>query len=142
MKKILKRIALIFFGALILAVSRTYLFIRATTPTGISYNPADEGYCEAYGITIDSSQVETVYLHPETILADWKLVMLANELRIAVSGFPGTGKTSLVKALADKYGLPIVEEGMSSIGKAAGGIKRALKQGRKEDLPRLKKCLV
>jgi len=52
------------------AVLGTYLFIRATTPDGISYDPADEGYCEAYGITIDSSQVETVYLHPETILAD------------------------------------------------------------------------
>ena len=62
-----------------MAVLGTYLFIRATTPMGISYDPTDEGYCEAYGITIDSSQVEAVYLHPETILADSE-AFLSNDI--------------------------------------------------------------
>jgi tetratricopeptide (TPR) repeat protein len=47
-----------------------YIFVRASTPTGIEYDPADRGYCEAYGIEINASQVEAIYLHPETILAD------------------------------------------------------------------------
>lgn len=47
-----------------------YIFVRASTPTSIEYDPTDRGYCEAYGIEIDASQVEAVYLHPETILAD------------------------------------------------------------------------
>jgi tetratricopeptide (TPR) repeat protein len=47
-----------------------YMVVRASTPTGIEYDPADEGYCEDYGIAIDASQVEAIYLHPETILAD------------------------------------------------------------------------
>ena len=67
MKILLKRIALTFFGVLIVAVPGTYLFIRASTPTGISYDPADEGYCEAYGIVFDTTQVEAIFLHPETI---------------------------------------------------------------------------
>jgi tetratricopeptide (TPR) repeat protein len=70
MKKMLKRIALIFFGVIIVTVLGTYLFIRATTPTGISYDPADEGYCEAYGIVFDTTQVDAIYVYPEIILAD------------------------------------------------------------------------
>jgi hypothetical protein len=37
-------------------------------------------------------------------------------MRIVVSGFPGTGKTSLVKALSEKYDLPIIEENLIKIG--------------------------
>lgn len=37
-------------------------------------------------------------------------------MRIAVSGYPGTGKTSLVKALSDHYQLPILKENMFEIG--------------------------
>ena len=70
MKKFLKRTAVTILGTLIVLMVSAYIIIRVTTPAGISYEPADEGYCEAYGITIDSSQVEAVYLHPETILAD------------------------------------------------------------------------
>ena len=47
-----------------------FLTARAIVPSGIPYNPADEGYCEAYGITIDTTQVDAIYLHPETILAN------------------------------------------------------------------------
>jgi len=70
MKKTLKWIALIFFGVLIVAVLGIYLFIRVTTPTGISYDLADEGYCEAYGIVFDTTRVEAIYIYPETILVD------------------------------------------------------------------------
>jgi tetratricopeptide (TPR) repeat protein len=41
---------------------------RASAPTGIAYDPTDDGYCESYGISIDSSQVEAIYLHPAIIL--------------------------------------------------------------------------
>jgi tetratricopeptide (TPR) repeat protein len=44
--------------------------VRVSASSGIAYNPADEGYCEKYGITINTDQVEAIYLHPETILAD------------------------------------------------------------------------
>jgi len=47
-----------------------YMVVRATMPTGIEYDPTDRGYCEVYGIAIDASQVEAIYLHPETVLAD------------------------------------------------------------------------
>ena len=38
--------------------------------SGVSTDPADEGSCETYGVQIDASQVEAIYLHPETVLAD------------------------------------------------------------------------
>lgn len=47
-----------------------FVTARALAPTGLSTDPADEGYCDAYGIVIDASQVEAIYLHPETVLAD------------------------------------------------------------------------
>lgn len=68
--------------------------------------------------------------------------MSSNELRIVVSGFPGTGKTSLVNALGNKFDLPVIREDMSAISRAAGEFRRAMKQGRKEALPGLKKQLV
>ena len=43
---------------------------RVSASPGIAYDPADEGYCDQYGITINTDQVEAIYLHPETILAD------------------------------------------------------------------------
>ena len=44
--------------------------VRASASTGVAYDPSDEGYCEIYGITFNTDQVEAIYLHPETILAD------------------------------------------------------------------------
>ncbi|HSG44699.1 MAG TPA: DUF5700 domain-containing putative Zn-dependent protease [Anaerolineales bacterium] len=70
MKKTLKRTGLIFFGILIVTLLGTYLSIRADASSGISYDPADEDYCASYEITIDITQVDAIYLHPETILAD------------------------------------------------------------------------
>jgi tetratricopeptide (TPR) repeat protein len=69
-KKSLKYIALTLLGAFILAVLGGYVILRASTSDGISYDPTDEGYCEAYGITIDTTQVDAIYLHPQVILAD------------------------------------------------------------------------
>jgi tetratricopeptide (TPR) repeat protein len=46
------------------------IIARASAPTGIAHDPTDDGYCESYGISIDSSQVEAIYLHPETLLAN------------------------------------------------------------------------
>lgn len=70
MKKLLKRSMLIIIGLHIMVMLGMYLSIRANTPAGISYDPADEGYCEAYGIELDTTQVEAIYLYPETILTD------------------------------------------------------------------------
>ncbi len=70
MKKLLKLNMLILVGFLIVAALEMYIGIRANTPTGISYDPADEGYCAAYGIVFNTTQVEAIYLYPETILAD------------------------------------------------------------------------
>jgi tetratricopeptide (TPR) repeat protein len=57
-------------AAIVVILLFAFITARAAAPTGITYDPADQGYCEAYGIKIDSTQVEAVYLHPETILAD------------------------------------------------------------------------
>lgn len=48
-------------------------------------------------------------------------------MRIVVSGFPGTGKTSLVKALSEKYDLPIIEENLIKIGELNRQLNLALK---------------
>lgn len=48
-------------------------------------------------------------------------------MRIVVSGFPGTGKTSLVKALSEKYDLPIIEENLIKIGDLNRQLNLALK---------------
>lgn len=34
---------------------------HTSTPTGIQYDPADKGYCEAYGIEFDATQVGATY---------------------------------------------------------------------------------
>ena len=60
----------IILASIIIVVLGAYMTIRMSTPTGIAYDPADTGYCKAYGIEIDASQVEAIYLHAETILAD------------------------------------------------------------------------
>jgi tetratricopeptide (TPR) repeat protein len=56
--------------AILVIVLGAFITARAAAPTGIEYDPKDVGYCASYGITIDASQVDTIYLHPETILAD------------------------------------------------------------------------
>lgn len=48
-------------------------------------------------------------------------------MRIVVSGFPGTGKTSLVKALSENYDLPIIEENLIKIGELNRQLNLALK---------------
>lgn len=41
--------------------------------------------------------------------------MSPNKLRIAVSGFPGTGKTTLAHALGERLEIPVIQEEMSAI---------------------------
>jgi tetratricopeptide (TPR) repeat protein len=57
-------------AAIVIIALGVFITARAAAPTGIAYDPKDEGYCETYGIEIDSTQVEAIYLHPELILAD------------------------------------------------------------------------
>jgi tetratricopeptide (TPR) repeat protein len=56
--------------AILFIMLGAFITARAAAPTGIEYDPKDVGYCASYGITIDASQVDTIYLHPETILTD------------------------------------------------------------------------
>jgi Cdc6-like AAA superfamily ATPase len=60
-----------------------------------------------------------------------------NQLKIVVSGFPGTGKTTLVNALSKELSLPIIQENMLEIGSLNRELNIAIKQGRKQDLPTL-----
>jgi adenylate kinase len=60
-----------------------------------------------------------------------------NKLKIVVSGFPGTGKTTLVNALSKELSLPIIQENMFEIGSLNRDLNIAIKQGRKQDLPTL-----
>jgi tetratricopeptide (TPR) repeat protein len=69
MKKWIRLVSTV--AAIIVVVTLVILIVaRASASSGITYDPADQGYCEAYGIEIDASQVEAIYLHPETILDD------------------------------------------------------------------------
>jgi len=56
--------------------------------------------------------------------------MTSDALRIAVSGFPGTGKTSLVYALSQKFNIPIIQENMTDIAKAQTEYRLARTSGR------------
>ena len=58
-------------------------------------------------------------------------------MRIVISGFPGTGKTTLVKALSDKYQLPIIKENMIKIGEINRQINHAIKQNKRDALSHL-----
>jgi predicted ATPase len=68
--------------------------------------------------------------------------MSSRKLKIAVSGFPGTGKTSLVKALGEKFDIPIIQENMLPIRNAEKDFATARMQRRTEDLPALHAALV
>jgi tetratricopeptide (TPR) repeat protein len=66
----MKKILVLTLTAVIVVGLAVFITIRAIASSGIEYDPNDQGYCETYGIKFDSTQVETIYLHPETILAD------------------------------------------------------------------------
>lgn len=66
----MKRKILFSLIAFVILVVGALIGARALAPSGVAYDPADEGYCEKYGITFNTDQVEAIYLHPETILFD------------------------------------------------------------------------
>jgi len=68
--------------------------------------------------------------------------MAHKPLRIAVTGFPGTGKTSLVKALGEKFDLPVIEENMLPIARAERLMALAHMQNRQRDIPALRINLI
>ena len=68
--------------------------------------------------------------------------MVNHSLKVAVSGFPGTGKTTLVKAISERFDLPIIQEDMFSIGNASNLYDIAIRQNRTLDLPVLKRKLI
>lgn len=63
-------------------------------------------------------------------------------MRIAVSGYPGTGKTTLVKALSERYKLPILKENMFEIGDINRKINAALRANKSEEVNALIKLYV
>lgn len=68
--------------------------------------------------------------------------MIPSPLKIAVSGFPGTGKTTLVKAISERFSLPVINEEMAPIAKAEEIYRRASRHLQAEELPALKKNLI
>lgn len=55
-------------------------------------------------------------------------------MRIVVSGPTGTGKTTLVKALAERLGLPVLAEEMNDLFRLEGLYKKARRDGRDKAL--------
>ena len=66
----MKRRLMFSLAALVIVLGGALIGARVLASSGVAYDPADEGYCEKYGITFNIDQVEAIYLHPETILFD------------------------------------------------------------------------
>lgn len=64
---------------------------------------------------------------------------MINNLKLAVSGFPGTGKTTLVNALSSELSLPIIQENMFQIGELNRQLNSAIKEKRHKEIPLLMK---
>jgi hypothetical protein len=62
---------------------------------------------------------------------------MINNLKLVVSGFPGTGKTTLVNAISSEFSLPIIQENMFQIGDLNRQLNIAIKEKRQKEIPGL-----
>lgn len=68
--------------------------------------------------------------------------MTTNNLKIALSGFPGTGKTTLANALGQRLGLPVIAENMRPLANADANFVIAQAHNQNKDIPQLAQILI